>query len=78
MATGTFTYSVIAQENIDNVYNYAQESSKTFKAKQDYRKCREFLSPLLDRLINFYELFKFNAKINKVAFFSGTSMSFEV
>ena len=31
MATGTFTYSVIAQENIDNVYNYAQESSKTFK-----------------------------------------------
>ena len=31
IATGTFTHSVIAQENIDNVHNYVQESSKTLK-----------------------------------------------
>ena len=31
MATGTFTHSVIAQENTDNTHKYVQESSKTFK-----------------------------------------------
>jgi len=31
MATGTFTHTVIAQENVDNVLKYVQESSKTFK-----------------------------------------------
>ena len=31
IATGTYTHSVIAQKNIDNVHNYVQESSKIIK-----------------------------------------------
>jgi len=31
MATGTFTHSVIAQENTHNAHKYVQEIPKTFK-----------------------------------------------